>query len=105
MLRRDGFGESDAVLAATTLTGWASGFAVFEARDRAGAAAPPAMPSADERFEYGLAVLLDGIEAGTRRTTGEERPKEKRHKRDGDKPKEKRHKRDGDKPRGEHRPK
>jgi AcrR family transcriptional regulator len=69
-LRADGFTEEGAVLAATTLTGWASGFAVFEARDRAGVAAPPGVPDADARFAYGLAVLLDGIQADRNRRGG-----------------------------------
>jgi TetR/AcrR family tetracycline transcriptional repressor len=61
-LRRDGFDGAEAALAATTLTAWASMFAVSEARDL-DAAGPPGMPSADDRFEYGLAVMLDGIDA------------------------------------------
>jgi hypothetical protein len=79
----DGFTEEGAVLAATTLTGWASGFGVFEARDRVGAVAPPGLPDADARFEYGLAVLLDGIEAGERRRRDDDRREGKGHRRDG----------------------
>jgi AcrR family transcriptional regulator len=90
-LHHDGFSEQGAALAALTLTGWASGFAVSEARDAAGiaAGAMPALPDVaagpvrpvgsegalaglgpDERFEYGLAVLLDGIEAAEARHHG-----------------------------------
>jgi AcrR family transcriptional regulator len=94
-LRHDGFSERGSVLAAMTLTGWASGFAVFEARDAAGSAlhgamaelpAPPegtarnggaagvvARLSADEQFDYGLAVLLDGIEAAESRRRADRR--------------------------------
>jgi AcrR family transcriptional regulator len=103
-LRRDGFTDEGAVLAATTLTGWASGFGVFEARDRSGAAAPPGLPEADARFEYGLAVLLDGIEAAERRRADEERPKGKHHRKDADRARGKHHRRDEERRKGEHRP-
>jgi hypothetical protein len=103
-LRRDGFSDEGAALAATTLTGWASGFGVFEARDRSGVATPPGLPEADARFEYGLAVLLDGIEAAERRRTDEERPKAKRHRKDGDRPRGKHHRRDEERRKGDHRP-
>jgi AcrR family transcriptional regulator len=113
-LRRDGFTDEQAALAATTLTGWASGFAVLEARDRAGATVPPGLPDVAARFEYGLAVVLDGIEADMlRRQDGDRRPvdgldedrsKGKRHKRDEERSKGK-HQRKGDERRkGDHRP-
>lgn len=106
-LRRDGFTDDGAVLAATTLTGWASGFAVFEAHDRTGGTPPPGLPDPDARFAYGLTALLDGIEADLRRRADTDRPEGKRHKPDADraqgKGKGKRHKRDADRPHGKQR--
>jgi AcrR family transcriptional regulator len=112
-LRGDGFEEPDAVLAATTLTGWASGFAVFEARDRIGTVALPGLPDADTRFEYGLAVLLDGIEAGARRrweadqrdaSRRDDGGKGKHHRKDDDRGKGKHHRKDDDRGKGDRRP-
>jgi AcrR family transcriptional regulator len=110
-LRQDGYGELDAVLAATTLTGWATGFAVFEARDRTGAVEPPGMPDADARFEYGLAVLVDGIEADARRRREAGQQDESRrddggkgkHHRKDDRGKGKHHRKDDDRGKGDRR--
>jgi AcrR family transcriptional regulator len=75
-LRDDGFSGTDAALAAVTLTEWATAFAVFEAQGRAagGSAAAAGLPSADERFTFGLEVLLDGIEARRHRARGPKAP-------------------------------
>ncbi len=113
-LREDGFDDADAALAAMTLTQWASGFAVFEARDRPGPAVPPGLPDPDARFVYGLTVLLDGIEVDMLRRRDEDqhggdgqdkdRPKGKRLRKDEDRPKGKRLRKDEDRPKGDHRP-
>jgi AcrR family transcriptional regulator len=102
-LREDGFADEPALYAATTVTNWATGFAVFEVRDPVGPSAsdadrevfveefqgfvrslPPdefpttvallplgAAISIDRQFEYGLEVLLDGIEAHEQRRRGD----------------------------------
>jgi AcrR family transcriptional regulator len=101
-LRADGFADESALLAATTLVNWASGFAVFEVRDPVGPAATEtdrqafldefraftaSLPvgelpttvallplgetiTADLQFDYGLEVLIDGIETVEARRRG-----------------------------------
>jgi len=86
LLIRDGFDAPSALLASTTLVAWTGSLVEGEAResaaDREGAFAAfdrvqvggpggavaamlprGAMPTADERFDYGLGVLLEGIAA------------------------------------------
>ena len=81
-----GFDGAAAILASTTLVSWTTSLVLGEAeeapgaREAAGAAIEEALargnhpgltatlpgsaiPTADERFEYGLGVMLDGIEA------------------------------------------
>jgi AcrR family transcriptional regulator len=84
LLAVDGFDRTSSMLASTTLVGWTMTLVLAEARearegtmltrpgtvpdavDRPGVAAilkDGALPTADERFEYGLDVLLEGIAA------------------------------------------
>lgn len=84
LLAADGFDSVSSMLATTTLVGWTTTLVLAEARearegtwltqpgttlaagDRPGVAATlrdGALPTADERFEYGLEVLLEGVDA------------------------------------------
>jgi AcrR family transcriptional regulator len=84
LLAADGFDSASSMLATTTLVGWTTTLVLAEAREaregtgrarpgtlaaaegRPGVAATlldGALPTADERFEYGLEVLLEGIDA------------------------------------------
>ena len=83
LLAADGFDRASSMLATTTLVGWTTALVLAEARetregtwpaepgtlaagDRPGVAAmlrDGTLPTADERFEYGLEVLLEGIDA------------------------------------------
>jgi AcrR family transcriptional regulator len=84
LLAADGFDRPSSMLATTTLVGWTTALVLAEARetregtwpaeagtllaagDRPGVAAmlrDGTLPTADERFEYGLEVLLEGIDA------------------------------------------
>lgn len=84
LLAADGFDSVSSMLATTTLVGWTTTLVLAEARearegtwlagpgnlpaagDRPGVAATlrdGTLPTADERFEYGLEVLLEGIHA------------------------------------------
>jgi AcrR family transcriptional regulator len=84
LLAADGFDSVSSMLATTTLVGWTTTLVLAEARearegtwlagpgnlpaagDRSGVAATlrdGTLPTADERFEYGLEVLLEGIDA------------------------------------------
>ena len=84
LLAADGFGTGSSMLATTTLVGWTTTLVldeVREAREGTRLAHPGtlpaagdhprvaatmrggALPTADERFEYGLEVLVEGIDA------------------------------------------
>jgi AcrR family transcriptional regulator len=91
LLAADGFDSVSSMLATTTLVGWTTTLVLAEARearegtwlagpgnlpaagDRPGVAASllgGTLPTADERFEYGLEVLLEGIDAREARHRG-----------------------------------
>jgi AcrR family transcriptional regulator len=91
LLAAEGFDSTSSMLATTTLVGWTTMLVLAEARearegtwlaqpgillaaeDRPGVAAllrDGRLPTADERFEYGLEVLLEGIEARPGRRAG-----------------------------------
>lgn len=72
LLRAEGFDEPASMLASTTLVSWMTtlvlaeareAFVALVARDRGSMPGAGAIPTADERFEYGLGVLLAGIAA------------------------------------------
>jgi AcrR family transcriptional regulator len=69
LLRSDGFDEPASMLASTTLVSWMTALVLTEAREarparaHGGVRGAAAIPTADDRFEYGLGVLVAGIAA------------------------------------------